>query len=141
VNDYLRQVTGEDYTAKDFRTWAGTVLAAVALREFDQFDSQTQAKKNVAQAIQSVAEKLRNTPSVCRKCYVHPAILEAYLDGTTLQVLGERAAGDLATSLHDLQPEEAAVLAMLEERLARAQEPVTSLLSKSIKAVRRRAKA
>jgi DNA topoisomerase-1 len=140
VNDYLRQVTGEDYTAKDFRTWAGTVLAAVALREFEQFDSQTQAKKNVAQAIQSVAEKLRNTPSVCRKCYVHPAILEAYLDGTTLQVLGERAAGDLATSLHDLQPEEAAVLAMLEERLARAQVPVTSLLSKSIKAVRRRAK-
>jgi DNA topoisomerase-1 len=140
VNDYLRQVTGEDYTAKDFRTWAGTVLAAVALREFEQFDSQAQAKKNVTQAIQSVAEKLRNTPSVCRKCYVHPAILDAYLEGSTLQVLGEQAAAGLATNLHDLRPEEAALLAMLEERLARAQEPVTSLLSKSIRAVRHRVK-
>jgi DNA topoisomerase-1 len=140
VNDYLRQVTGEDYTAKDFRTWAGTVLAAVALREFEQFDSQAQAKKNVTQAIQSVAEKLRNTPSVCRKCYVHPAILDSYLEGTTLPMLREQAAAELATNLHDLRPEEAAVLAMLEERLARAQEPVTNLLAKSIRAVRHRAK-
>jgi DNA topoisomerase-1 len=140
VNDYLRQVTGEDYTAKDFRTWAGTVLAAVALREFEQFDSQAQAKKNVTQAIQSVAEKLRNTPSVCRKCYVHPAILDSYLEGTTLPMLREQAAAGLATNLHDLRPEEAAVLAMLEERLARAQEPVTNLLAKSIRAVRHRAK-
>jgi DNA topoisomerase-1 len=140
VNDYLRQVTGEDYTAKDFRTWAGTVLAAVALREFEQFDSQAQAKKNVTQAIQSVAEKLRNTPSVCRKCYVHPAILDSYLEGTTLPMLREQAAAGLATNLHDLRPEEAAVLAMLEERLARAQEPVTNLLAKSIRSVRHRAK-
>jgi DNA topoisomerase-1 len=140
VNDYLRQVTGEDYTAKDFRTWAGTVLAAVALREFEQFDSQAQAKKNVTQAIQSVAEKLRNTPSVCRKCYVHPAILDSYLEGTTLPMLREQAAAELVTNLHDLRPEEAAVLAMLEERLARAQEPVTNLLAKSIRAVRHRAK-
>jgi DNA topoisomerase-1 len=87
-----------------------------------------------------VAEKLRNTPSVCRKCYVHPAILDSYLEGTTLPMLREQAAAGLATNLHDLRPEEAAVLAMLEERLARAQEPVTNLLAKSIRAVRHRAK-
>ncbi len=75
VNDYLRELTGEDFTAKDFRTWAGTVLAALALQEFEAFDSQTQAKKNVVQAIERVAERLGNTPSVCRKCYVHPTYL------------------------------------------------------------------
>jgi DNA topoisomerase I len=119
VNDYLRQITGEDYTAKDFRTWSGTVLAAMALQEFEKFDSQAQAKKNVVRAIESVAERLGNTPSVCRKCYVHPAVLDAYLDGATLQVLRERAQEELSDELPSLQPEEAAVLAMLQERLAR----------------------
>ena len=70
VNEYLRTITGEDYTAKDFRTWSGTVLAALALQEFEKFDSETQAKKNIVRAIESVAEKLGNTPSICRKCYV-----------------------------------------------------------------------
>jgi DNA topoisomerase-1 len=118
VNDYLRQITGEDYTAKDFRTWSGTVLAAMALQEFEKFDSAAQAKKNVVRAIESVAERLGNTPSVCRKCYVHPAVLDAYLEGATLQVLRERAEEELSEDLPSLQPEEAAVLAMLEERLA-----------------------
>src|SRR6202012_588486 len=81
VNAYLRAIAGDEYTAKDFRTWAGTVLAALALREFESFDSQTQAKKNVVRAIESVAERLGNTPTVCRKCYVHPAVLDSYLDG------------------------------------------------------------
>jgi DNA topoisomerase I len=119
VNDYLRQISGEDYTAKDFRTWSGTVLAAMALQEFEKFDSQAQAKKNVVRAIESVAERLGNTPSVCRKCYVHPAVLDAYLDGATMQVLRERAEEELSEDLPSLQPEEAAVLAMLEQRLAR----------------------
>ncbi len=119
VNDWLRAVTGEDYTAKDFRTWSGTVLAALALREFEQFDSEAQAKKNVVRAIESVAEKLGNTPSVCRKCYVHPAVLDAYLDGTMLEGLRARAEQSLAQELHALQPEEAAVLGMLQHRLAR----------------------
>lgn len=118
VNDYLRAITGEDYTAKDFRTWSGTVLAALALQEFESFDSDTQAKKNVVRAIESVAERLGNTPSVCRKCYVHPAVLDAYLDGTMLEGLRARAEESLTRDLHDLQPEEAAVLAMLERRLA-----------------------
>jgi DNA topoisomerase-1 len=118
VNDYLRTITGEDYTAKDFRTWSGTVLAAMALQEFEAVDSDTQAKKNVVRAIESVAERLGNTPSVCRKCYVHPAVLDAYLDGTMLEGLRGRAEESLVEDLKDLQPEEAAVLAMLERRLA-----------------------
>ena len=118
VNDYLRTITGEDYTAKDFRTWSGTVLAAMALQEFEAVDSDTQAKKNVVRAIETVAERLGNTPSVCRKCYVHPAVLDAYLDGTMLEGLRARAEESLVEDLKDLQPEEAAVLAMLERRLA-----------------------
>ena len=67
VNGYLRAITSHDFTAKDFRTWAGTVLAALALREFEAFDTQTQAKQNVVHAIEAVAERLGNTPTVCRK--------------------------------------------------------------------------
>jgi len=122
VNDYLRAITGEDYTAKDFRTWSGTVLAALALQEFEKFDSEAQAKKNIVRAIESVAEKLGNTPSICRKCYVHPVVLEAYLDGAVLDVLRERTEKKLQEDLHALQPEEAAVLAMLQQRLRHEQE-------------------
>jgi DNA topoisomerase-1 len=120
VNDYLRAITGEEYTAKDFRTWSGTVLAALALREFEKFDSEAQAKKNIVRAIESVAEKLGNTPTICRKCYIHPAVIDAYLDGTILEALRERAARELVDDLHDLSPEEAAVLALLTQRLAAA---------------------
>jgi DNA topoisomerase I len=120
VNDYLRSITGEDYTAKDFRTWSGTVLAALALQEFEKFDSETQAKSNIVRAIESVAEKLGNTPSICRKCYVHPAVIEAYLDGTILDALRANAEQEMAEELHALQPEEAAVLALLTRRLQNA---------------------
>lgn len=120
VNDYLREITGEDYTAKDFRTWSGTVLAALALREFEQFDSETQAKKNIVRAIETVAERLGNTPSICRKCYVHPAVIEAYLDGTILDALRTRAEQELVEDLHALLPEEAAVVALLQQRLQNA---------------------
>ncbi len=117
VNDYLRDITGEDYTAKDFRTWSGTVLAALALREFEKFDSETQAKKNIVRAIETVAERLGNTPSICRKCYVHPAVIESYLDGTMLEALRVRTEQELMADLHALQPEEAAVVALLQQRL------------------------
>lgn len=120
VNEYLRTITGEDYTAKDFRTWSGTVLAALALREFEQFDSETQAKKNIVRAIEAVAEKLGNTPTICRKCYVHPAVLASYLDGTILEALQQETEQELVEDLHALQPEEAAVVAMLQSRLQNA---------------------
>ena len=119
VNDYLREITGADITAKDFRTWAGTVLAALALREFEAFDSQAQAKRNVTAAIERVAKRLGNTKAVCRKCYVHPAILESYADGTFALAVKKRTEQTLTRSLHELQSEEAAVLALLQERLKR----------------------
>ncbi len=79
VNEYLREITGEHFTAKDFRTWAGSVLCCDLLNAFEPADTLTQAKKNVVQAIARVAAQLGNTPSVCRKCYVHPAVLETYM--------------------------------------------------------------
>jgi DNA topoisomerase-1 len=119
VNAYLREISGQDFTAKDFRTWAGTVLAAWALNEFAAFDSETQAKRNVVQAIERVAERLGNTPAICRRCYVHPAVLDAYLDGSLIAALKEQVADELADSLKGLPPAEAAVLALLHQRLAR----------------------
>ena len=118
VNEYLRSITGQDFTAKDFRTWAGTVLATIALQEFEAFDSQVQAKKNVVRAIESVARRLGNTPSVCRKCYVHPGVLDAYLEGTMLHSLRQRALEEMS-DVRGLSPEESAVLALLQRRLAR----------------------
>ncbi|MEZ5933552.1 MAG: DNA topoisomerase IB [Alphaproteobacteria bacterium] len=118
VNDYLRAVTGDDFTAKDFRTWAATVLAAWALNEFAEFDSDVAAKRNITRAIKTVARKLGNTPTVCRESYVHPEVLNAYLDGTLVQVLRDRIEQELITELPRLQPEEAAVLAFLRKRLS-----------------------
>ena len=120
VNAYLRQATGEEFSAKDFRTWAGTVLAAMALREFEAFDSEAEAKRNVVRAIEHVAERLGNTPSVCRKCYVHPEVLDAYLDGTMLETLSSRADRAEVGPKSRMKPEEAAVLALLRSRLASA---------------------
>lgn len=82
VNEYLHQLTSENYTAKDFRTWSGTIFSALILNAFEKFETEAQAKKNVVTAIQSVAKKLGNTPTICRKCYVHPIIISAYIEGT-----------------------------------------------------------
>ncbi|HKN86563.1 MAG TPA: hypothetical protein VJV04_06880 [Nitrospiraceae bacterium] len=117
VNAYLKEIAGEEFTAKDFRTWAGTVLAARALQEFQAFDSKAQAKRNVLQAIESVAKRLGNTKAVCRKCYIHPAVINLYMDGALLQTLTRRVKKELTRSLHDLPAEEAAVLALLQQRL------------------------
>jgi len=81
VNAYLREISGDDFTAKDFRTWAGTVLAAQALAQLARFKSQTEARRNVLRAIERVASRLGNTKAVCRKAYIHPAIFAAYMDG------------------------------------------------------------
>ncbi len=116
VNEYLHEIAGEEFTAKDFRTWNGTVLAALALQEFEKFDSQTQAKKNVVSAIESVAERLGNTPTVCRKCYVHPAILDSYLDGSLMEVLSQDIEKELK-KLRGLSAEEATVLAFLQSSI------------------------
>ncbi|PWF42461.1 DNA topoisomerase IB [Massilia glaciei] len=117
VNDYLRAITGEDYTAKDFRTWFGTVLAALALREFEQAKTQAQARKNIVRAIESVAERLGNTPAICRKCYVHPAVIEAYLEGTTLAMPGGGAGQAPDEETRGLRAEEVALLELLRDRV------------------------
>jgi len=108
VNAYVRAITGEDFTAKDFRTWAGTVLTALALQKIGVADSPTEAKRNVVRAIEASSQLLGNTPTICRKCYVHPAIVDAYLDGETIAA---------ARSTNGLGAEEAAVVALLRDRL------------------------
>lgn len=120
VNQYLKEASGRDFTAKDFRTWAGTVLASMALQEFEEFDSQAGAKRNLVRAIESVSKRLGNTPSVCRKCYVHPEVIDAYMEGSLAATLEKSAEKALRETLADLSPEEAAVLGLLQQRLARA---------------------
>ncbi len=120
VNEYLSQITGQHFTAKDFRTWAGTVLAAMLLREFQPFESQTQAKKNVIQAIKTVAERLGNTPSVCRKCYIHPAVLEHYFSGAMLEAVETEVAEQVDRQLKDLRDEEFALLSLLARKVEKA---------------------
>jgi DNA topoisomerase-1 len=116
VNEYLREITGQHFTAKDFRTWAGSVLACDLLRGMGAFENATQAKKNVVAAIKAVAAKLGNTPSVCRKCYVHPSVLEAYLGGISVQ----EAKAELEDEIHEhssaLRNEERALLRLLEQK-------------------------
>jgi DNA topoisomerase-1 len=127
VNEYLKEITGEDITAKDFRTWAGTVLAAMALSELESFDNAAQAKRNLRSAIEKVSARLGNTPTICRKCYVHPEVLNSYMDGNLLLEIKSQAESELRSAASGLRPEEAAVLAMLRGRLAKeAERPVSS---------------
>ena len=119
VNAYLKEITGKDVTAKDFRTWAGTVLAAMALNEVESFDSAAQAKRNLREAIEKVAARLGNTPTICRKCYVHPEVLNCYMDGNLVLELKSKAESELRGDVQNLKPEEAAVLALLRGRLAK----------------------
>ena len=100
VNQYLKEICGEDYTSKDFRTWAGTVLAACILRDCEPCRSETHGKRTIVKAVESVAEKLGNTKAVSRKCYIHPAVLDAYMDGSLMKTATPMA--------------EAAVLALLQ---------------------------
>ena len=114
VNEYVRAVTGRDFTAKDFRTWAGTVLAAQALAALEGFASATEAKRRIVQAVDTMARRLGNTKAVCRKCYIHPAIVDAYVDGATIATIRARAA---RLPRGPLSAEESAVVRLLEQRL------------------------
>jgi DNA topoisomerase-1 len=116
VNEYVRDICGEDFTAKDFRTWVGTVLAAQALAEVAGFQTQAEAKRKIASAVESVARRLGNTKAVCRTGYIHPAIIDAYMDGTTIRV-PKACPTDLARSRASLSSEEQAVVRVLEQRL------------------------
>ena len=118
VNEYLHEITGQHFTAKDFRTWAGTMLASRMLKAFEPYESQTQAKKNVVEAIKSVAKRLGNTPSVCRKCYVHPVVLNKYLNGEMMQEMETAVEREVESKLHALRDEEFALLRLLEHKVA-----------------------
>jgi DNA topoisomerase-1 len=122
VNAYLREITGEDITAKDFRTWHGTIMAAIALQEFQSFDTQAACKKNIKAAIEQVASRLGNTPTICRKCYIHPELISAYVEGQLLLEIKEQVEEELREELAEFKPEEVAVLTLLQERLNRTLE-------------------
>ena len=115
VNAYLQAVMQQDFTAKDIRTWGGTMLAACALRDQTAYTSQTQAQQNIRQAIAAVAKRLGNTPAICRKCYVHPAVLDAYLE-RSLCATSPPTVLDTTTMSAGLYPEEAFVLSILKQR-------------------------
>jgi DNA topoisomerase-1 len=111
VNAYLRQISGEDFTAKDFRTWAGTVLASVALCELGDGDSRTGTRRNLSAAIKRVAARLGNTAAVCRKCYIHPAVIAAY-EATALVAYMKSLRWPAAKD--GMSPEETALLTFLK---------------------------
>lgn len=115
VNDYLREISGQDFTAKDFRTWAGTVLAAMALNAQQKFATTKEAKSNVKAAISAAAKLLGNTPTICRKCYVHPAIVESYLSGNLIEGLQSKL--DEAETIPDFSDSERAVLNFLRRQV------------------------
>lgn len=116
VNEYLRSITEEQFTAKDFRTWAGTVLACSLLRQFESCETQNQVKKNVIEAIKTVAQRLGNTPAVCRKCYVHPAVIETYMGGSMVKVFEDEVKREVEKSPQALQREELDLLHLLEQK-------------------------
>jgi DNA topoisomerase-1 len=117
VNTYIKDITGEDFSAKDFRTWAGTVLAALALTEFKKYDSQAEAKRNVVAAIEGVSKQLGNTPAICRKCYVHPEVLNAYMSGDLVKMIEAKIAQRFKRRYAMLTSNEIVVLAFLRRRL------------------------
>jgi len=117
VNEYLREISGGDFTAKDFRTWAGTVLAYRALRALQPASDERGARRNVVEAIRTTAGHLGNTAAVCRRSYVHPAVLEAYLDGQIRGALVEAAEDQETPPAESTPAEEAQVVELLRQRL------------------------
>ncbi|MFO1243390.1 MAG: hypothetical protein U1E36_09410 [Rickettsiales bacterium] len=118
VNAYLKEISGEDFTAKDFRTWAGTVLAALALVEYEKYDSAAQAKKNIVKAVETVAKQLGNTPAICRKCYIHPEIISSYSDGNFYEMVEHEIDEAFRKQYKSLSREEVMVLAFLKKRIS-----------------------
>ncbi len=115
VNDYLREISGQDFTTKDFRTWGGTVTTMCELEREGAFESQTWGKKNIVEAIKVTAQQLGNTPSICRKCYVHPGVLDAYLDNSLLSFLKQYKDREEKEVREGLKPNEIRTLAFLHQ--------------------------
>lgn len=113
VNEYIKNATSPEFSAKDFRTWGGTLLAAVELAEIGKAEDEAQAKKNLVRAIKRVAEHLGNTPTVCRNCYIHPKVLESYQAGVTLEEFRRRVERSIKRIQPEYEVEEVALLKML----------------------------
>jgi len=123
LNEYIREHMGDEFTAKDFRTWGGTLLAAVALAERGDAESPTEAKRTVAAVMRTVGERLGNTPAVARASYVSPAVVEQYLDGRTIDDFRPRHLRVVRARNSELEPEEQAVVSLLRSwRIRRARE-------------------
>ena len=141
VNAYLREAMGAPFTAKDFRTWAGTVLAAIALHEAKHPGSKAEAEREVKAAIARTAKQLGNTVTVCRKCYVHPDVVDAYLDGELSDVMREHVGRAPPKAAHALAPEEEGVLKLLRARRANRPDLVEQLETSVKQAKAKRARA
>jgi DNA topoisomerase-1 len=122
VNEYLQESAGEAFTSKDFRTWAGTVLCARELRRLPPPASDAEGRRHLAQAVASVAKALGNTKAVCRKCYIHPRVIDAYLEGRLRRLMNGAA-------------EEAAVVRVLRAK-PKPQPPLSTVLRRSLRARR-----
>jgi DNA topoisomerase-1 len=134
VNEYIRAISGEEFSAKDFRTWLGTVTCASLLAEQQAAETQTERKQRLTAVIADVAKRLGNTPAVCRKCYVHPHVLEAYLENGALQAPARMRHTD------GLLPEELFVLALLQERAGESDaERTVRQLKRSLKGRKKKA--
>jgi DNA topoisomerase-1 len=120
VNDYLRQITGQEFSAKDFRTWAGTVLAARELVAVGRHQNQRDGKRKVVSAIKAVAGRLGNRPATCRKYYIHPAILDGYSDGSLFDEMQRGAEQQQAYKGRGLRPEEYSVMVLIAKFLENA---------------------
>ena len=116
VNDYIKSATSPEFSAKDFRTWGGTLLAAVALAELGKPDDERESKRNLVRALRAVSERLGNTPAVCRSSYVHPAVFESYCAGMTLEEFRPRRERRVSRQQPDYLPEERALLKLLRAR-------------------------
>jgi DNA topoisomerase-1 len=132
VNAYLREAAGDEFSAKDFRTWGGTVLAALALSELMADPQSKPTKKNLSIAINRVAERLGNTPSICRKCYIHPLVVDSYLAGETIGLLRPKVTAASWRAGWRLGVEEMALLNFLRAKLKHTKPSLDQLLRRSI---------
>ena len=115
VNAYLKSITDPQFSSKDFRTWGGTLLAAVELAEIGAAADEAVIKKNLVNAVKRVAEELGNTPAVCRSSYIHPTVLESYASGTTLEHFTLKRSRRIKRTQHEFEPEEEALLKLLKK--------------------------
>jgi DNA topoisomerase-1 len=134
VNDYIRSVARDDFSAKDFRTWEATMYCALELAAFHSEGTRA-AKAAVVEAIKRVAEKLGNTPAVCKKSYIHPGIIQEFLANGALELI-EKAVR--RATPYDLSPHESAVVDLIERIVARESRPLGDLLAKSVRAAKRK---